>query len=92
MTKVYQEYEVVHQEKMLLAVTCDWCGKVMDTRCADCGGDSYPKTEISFVMVHPCWENTGGEGWDIEDLCEQCGEKLAVLLKDAGIKLGEIDF
>ena len=51
-----------------------------------------PETEISFMMVHPCWENTGGTGWGIEDLCEQCGEKLATLLRNAGIKLGEIDF
>jgi hypothetical protein len=92
MTKVYREYEVAEQRKELMSTVCDWCGCEIPKHPKDCSGGSYPETEISFMMVHPCWENTGGTGWGIEDLCEQCGEKLATLLRNAGIKLGEIDF
>ena len=92
MTKHYKEYEITHTIRERVGATCDWCECEIPEHPKDCSGCSYPETEISFVMVHPCWENTGGEGWEVADLCEQCGTKLAKLLRDAGIKLNEIDF
>lgn len=92
MTKVYREYEITERRKELVSTTCDWCGCELPEHPKDCSYDSYPETEISFYVVHPCWEDTDGEGWEVEDLCEQCGAKLAVLLHDAGIRIGEFNY
>jgi len=91
MTKVYVEYESTLIKKRLIKTTCDWCGSDIPLL-----KDRQPRVEveISIVEVHPGYDydEAGGIGWGVEDLCKECSEKLRALVEQAGIKVAEIDF
>ena len=89
MTKTYIEYQSVQTRLEIAGITCDWCGCDIPLRK---GFNHYTETEISVVEVHPSDDGAGGHGWSVEDLCQQCGEKLRTLVEQAGIKVTEIDF
>jgi hypothetical protein len=78
-----KEFELVKKtvvSKNFIRVLCDWCGKEivigtyedLDTTIQWSEGYSYPDNGARF-------------GWEVEDLCSDCGPKLRDLLKEAGI-------
>lgn len=91
MTNVYKEFEVIRTEKELIKTVCDWCGKEIP-KANQCNLEQEPKTDISFNIVHPCYEDSFGEGWSVNDLCESCGEKLKQLLISVGINVEDYDW
>ena len=87
--KTYEKKKVTETREVLVATTCDWCSKDVppetkencfgrvDFECHYATGSSYPD---------------GGwlEGWQVEDLCEECAVKLATLLRTNGIRVSEM--
>ena len=92
MTKTYKEITTTTPriEKKLTGITCDWCNCDIPTKRKQY--TTTPETKIQFNRVHNCYEDTGGYGWAIEDLCLECGNKLEILLKQAGITVHEYEW
>lgn len=88
MTTVYKEIEVTSTEKKAVKTVCDWCGQEIK-KAVQCNAETQPETEIQFKIIHPCYEDTYGDGWSIEDLCETCGEKLKQAILNLGINVKE---
>lgn len=71
---------------------CDWCGKE--------SGEDFLPDEIGRSFTSECqfyesigtYSYDGSFGWQIEDLCMDCIEKLKKLLEDNGIKISEVDW
>jgi hypothetical protein len=92
MTKVYKEIKVTRTEKEVVRTICDWCGQEIKTRAKECSGNSYPETSISHTINYPCYEDSGGVGWAINDLCKECGIELKKELIKLGIAVVEIEW
>ena len=84
MAKHYEEYKKTVIKKRLISITCDWCGyKIKDLprfeysefTLAFSSGESYPDGSIF------------GNGWQVEDLCSICVDRLKALLKQNGIRI-----
>ena len=83
----YEQYEKTVTCQKLVRVTCDWCGneipqprdyEVREFTLEFAKGSSYPDCG---------WK----EGWQIEDLCDDCVEKLRGLLEEAKITIAGLE-
>jgi hypothetical protein len=88
MTKVYQTVTKTIERKEVVSRACDWCGIDIPFPAR------YQSDE--FILKYTSstngpYENLG-EGWEVEDLCNDCVDKLKELLVSVGIKLGDIDY
>jgi hypothetical protein len=85
--KQYQDVTRNYIDKVVIAEFCDWCGKQL--------GNSSTYEYDEFVLYYAHVSSYPGcttkRGWQIEDLCYDCSEKLCRLLKDAGIKISEYE-
>lgn len=78
------------EQTVIVARFCDWCGcelPVEQERYKE-----YPETNISFAISMELCEEAYGDGWSVEDLCIECGKKLADLLEANSIKVWRYDF
>lgn len=74
-----EEHTTTFTRRIELSCHCDWCGEEIVE-------DYYEDidTNIEFTNGYSYPDNGSCEGWEIEDLCIQCGDKL----KDALIAMG----
>ena len=89
--KQYEMKEVTREQKELVNVTCDWCGIVSDEPFL---GDSLLSSEwfcLSYEESSGEGNDYSNSGWDVEDLCHDCIDKLKVLLEENGVTVAEID-
>ena len=75
---------------VIVARSCDWCG--CDLPLAQEKYQRYPETDIDSHISKMLTEEAYGDGWSVEDLCIECGNKLADLLEANGIKVFRYDF
>lgn len=75
---------------VIVARSCDWCGCELPVE--QKAHKEYPETKINFVVSTELCEEAYGDGWSVEDLCIECGNKLADLLEANGIKVFRYDF
>ena len=85
--RTYVKIQRIVEDEKVENVFCDWCGVEMGTHSLYDG--KYVLTAITGSESYPdCgWEN----GWQIEDLCDPCVERLRQLLVDNGVKIKKID-
>ena len=89
MTTTYKTELKTIEQKVFVSCICDWCGKSLP----DHYGRKDDKTrEFEFVTGYSYSDDCGGNGWYIEDLCDECVEKLRNLLVESGIKITGIDY
>ena len=88
MREYHTEMET-YEKKVLDRVICDWCGEEFKNRR---GAYSTRDFDFSFTEGHN-YGNDGGneEGWAVEDMCDDCVEKLCELLIDNGINVSNVD-
>ena len=94
----YETRKVERESKVLVLRICDWCGRILETeakrseRALRRSMSNDQHFEFRFVT------NTGtgiyltGEGWEIEDLCIDCIDKLHDLFVREGIKITEVSY
>lgn len=85
-TESYTEITEVVKVKHI-ATICDWCGDEIKSP----GWMQFRELDIRFSKgwhgSHAC-----GEGWEVEDLCDKCIDKLRKLLEDNGITIKDLDW
>lgn len=97
-TETYQE--AVARER-IVSRTCDWCGQDMPfpkngtlwgtDRSYYGGGWSTRYWELKYTKGENYPETSWANGWEVQDLCDPCIERLRQLLLDAGIRLTEVE-
>jgi hypothetical protein len=82
-TKIYEKKTVEHS--VVVGATCDWCGKPVDLN-----PDLWESWDFELSAKY-VWHfsSSFSDGWEVEDLCRACAEKLHKLLKENGIKTNE---
>lgn len=90
MTKQYVMVDV--KEKRATARNCDWCGCELPFE-PPSYGETRTELELTF-SVAKCWpgNDSYGDGWSVDDLCETCGARLKELLRANGINVKEFDW
>lgn len=74
---------------IMTGITCDWCGK---DAWAIVGRYDVREFEFYFKEGSNYGSNGGNvQGWQIDDLCNECVEKLQALLIDNGLHLTKIE-
>lgn len=92
MTTIYKKVQKTYESSEWVSSTCDWCKKDMGEEY----GEDYPNTrefELKFTKG-VCYQDGSawGEGWEVEDLCDECAGKLQTLLENNGIKTKKVDY
>lgn len=90
--RYYAEIEVTEKKirRDFLYMTCDWCGK----KFSDPTGYDEREFELKFLKGFGYPEGGQLEGWEVHDLCDDCVERLRVMLVSAGVKVSkkEVDW
>lgn len=78
------------QREYVIAEFCDWCG----VRIPLPKGIDVRELEISFSAGYSTRDGGMRQGWQVEDLCDDCVAKLRTMLENAGInvKPTEVDW
>ena len=83
----YEQYEVTVTRQKLVKVTCDWCGNEISRSC-----DFEARNFTLEFAIGRCYQDGGWkEGWQVEDLCNGCVEKLRGLLEEMGITIAKLE-
>jgi len=90
MTKQYVTTMV--ERKKIVSITCDWCGATISIGDLNHYGETIIETKISHSVGHSWPHDSYGEGWEVQDLCKDCGIRLNKLLKDNGINVHDYDW
>ena len=87
MTRAYKEVEETYTKRELYSVECDWCGKKPEPE-----REGYFTRDWALEYTTGNTYPSGGyeEGWQVEDLCDACVEKLRALLVDAGLNVTKV--
>lgn len=85
--KKYEEQQVSTTRSILVGEFCDWCGVEIPRPAR------FDSREFTLFFSEGSNYPEGGhaEGWEVEDLCNGCIEKLRLLLLDAGVKITPVD-
>ncbi len=86
--KQYQDIVRKYPDKVVVAEFCDWCGNQLPK---PVHAYEYNDFHLYFVDVHTYPGCGSKRGWQVEDMCYPCSEKLRKLLKDAGIKISNYE-
>lgn len=88
MTTEYEEYQELVTKYRELRTVCDRCGVVIPEP------DTYDTLDFDLRCVkgHSYSNDSGGSGWCVEDLCDDCVEILKTLLKQYSFKLSIIEY
>jgi hypothetical protein len=84
---VEKYFERVERERVL-KVTCDWCGREIERP----GSHDYRELVIRALRGESYPEMTDAKGWGVDDLCDECVDKLKDLLAQNGIRLSDQSF
>jgi hypothetical protein len=84
--KTYEKKKFTELREVLVATTCDWCGKDVPREDKE---DMYREVKFSCLFATGYSYPDGGwmKGWQVEDLCEECAVKLDMLLRINGIRV-----
>lgn len=82
--KIKHTETVQYKREITDQVICDWCGQEIPRRTGSY--DEHPSTDIVFTYGITWPEGWNGKGWQVEDLCHDCGFKLRQYLENLGIK------
>ena len=83
MARIYKSVSEMREYRQLAGITCDWCHagiKLLK------GYDDADKT-LRFAWGRSFPDGGHLVGWQVEDLCTECIEKLRLLLIDKGINI-----
>lgn len=88
MSEKRETYEVTETRERVIAVYCDRCGaEIPET-------DDFTIHETKVMhrvgMNYP--EGGGWQGWEVEDLCDNCTEFLRKLLEDNGFTVKDTEY
>ena len=87
MARTYKEVEYTTTKLVQDSLTCDWCGKeFLD----DVGYYNTRDFTLEFTFGSQFPESGDAEGWQVEDLCDECVESLRESLIDLGLKVTEV--
>ena len=87
MSKTYRTVKKTSEYRELVETLCDWCGANVPEPGA------YKDRRATLKFGHGSSYPEGGylEGWQVEDLCDPCIEKLRVVLVREGINVTKLD-
>lgn len=91
MTTVYKKVEKVIEREEFVSCTCDRCGKEL----GEDYGNEHPDTReftLRFEKGYSGYGDTWGNGWEVQDLCDDCVGFLQTLLENNGIKTTRIEW
>jgi hypothetical protein len=90
----YKEFTRTITDHKLIKVTCDRCGveipesEMFDTRHVQI---KFTKKMVVSFTTGTSYPGSGyDEGWEVEDLCDECVEWLKGVLVNDGVNLGEV--
>jgi hypothetical protein len=91
MTTIYKQVrevkEVIKEE--FVSRVCDGCGKELPK---DYGRKDYSTRDFEFTSGYSYPGPSGNkEGWRIDDLCDECVERLRKLLVENGFHITLVD-
>jgi len=89
MTTIYKKEQKTVEINAFVSCACDWCAKPMPDHYG-CG--EHKTREFEFTTGYSYPDDWGGTGWCIEDLCDECVQRLKDVLIKSGINIREIDF
>lgn len=88
MSKEYSIVTKTVEEKVIKRVICDWCGSDIEPLY----GFETREFELRSSKGEAYPEDRFGDGWTVEDMCDDCVDKLKSVLVAAGIKIKEYDY
>jgi len=87
MAREYETIEETVERHKLVKHTCDWCdGDIVEEAVYAVREFSL---EFSIGSAYP--EGGWKEGWQVDDLCDDCVDKLRVLLEGEGISVTKLE-
>lgn len=84
--RTYKEVKKEVTSKVQETWTCDWCGKDVDLDDSIANDEQF---ELSFQTLSGTGIYLASSGWQVEDLCKSCIERLRKLLEKEGVKISE---
>jgi len=81
MTGIYEVVTKTVRSKRLVCTVCDWCQEDIE----EPGPYRERAFDLEFTEGSSCPDGGSEEGWEVQDLCDLCVERLRVLLIDQGI-------
>jgi hypothetical protein len=85
--------EVKEKDIFKMIYICDWCGVESDKNFLDGSITNDEQLEVTFYALSGTGIYLGASGgWEVDDLCRPCIDKLKKLLEDAGITLSSVDW
>lgn len=85
--KKYETQQVITTHSQIVGTFCDWCGAAIP----DLSLFDRREFTLSFATGENYPEGGHEEGWQVEDLCDSCIEKLRLLLLDAGVTITSVE-
>ena len=86
------EYETIEKTvtgKKLIRRTCDWCQGDMSED--DMGAFDVREFSLEFSEGYSCPGGGSREGWQVEDLCDDCVVKLRAALEGMGVSVTKLE-
>ena len=82
-----ETYQAIVTQTRVIETTCDWCG--VDIKQAG----HYDIREFTLEFAQGEAYSCGGskEGWQVEDLCDGCIDKLRDLLESNGVRVSVLE-
>jgi len=87
MTRAYKSVSEMRERRQLVEITCYWCSAEVERLR---GYDDAEKT-LRFAWGRSFPDGGHLQGWQVEDLCQECIAKLKALLIDNGLNVTEYD-
>lgn len=88
--KKYETRTKTYDDKVLVLKICDWCGMTLQTETETSDkniSDEMFDSEMFWLEYVEREEGNHIDGWEVEDLCLDCVEKVRILLVDAGVTI-----
>ena len=89
MASVYETIEKTVTGQKLISCTCDWCHDDMSED--DMGAYDIREFSLEFSSGYSYPEGGFREGWQVEDLCDNCVVKLRAMLEGAGVSVTKLE-
>ena len=89
MATEYETIEKTVKSQKLIRRTCDWCQGDMSED--DMGAFDVREFSLEFSSGYAYPEGGFSEGWQVEDLCDDCVAKLRAMLEGAGVSVTKLE-
>ena len=87
MASEYETIEKTVKRQKLIRCTCDWCHDDI----SEVGGIGVREFSLEFSTGSSYPDGGYQEGWQVEDLCDDCVVKLRAALEGLGVSVTKLE-